>query len=389
MEARWSLLRAFLFAAFFSLVTLPQAFAQETSPLTIQEPSEGEQVETPFNVSGIAPAGAQLELWLGSALERVFRADSDGGFSTAVSTAVAPDTKIWVHQVSRQGKRLRSAYVVVNWSGEAAPRPPELEASEDPGVAEPENETGPETGTEPVADSAEGRPSDPRPLGDGGLPSVESVDAIDAVPEPPPVADAAGVDPFETADEVDPFDVGSTVTTSNGDVEGTPPDRPPGRFVRGLAETGVGLAGGATGAFVGGLVGAGVGFALAGDGFAAAILASIGALSGWVAGIPVGVVIAGRAMQGNGKVWAVILGEVVGFMAAGALTEVYYGSGAFNDIPPALMVGLLPPIGAAIGYELTSDASRFQTSKGLQSLRPTLRPAVEGRGATIGFQARF
>lgn len=381
-----SLLRFALCLALAAVLVVPTASAQEAaSPLEIESPGEGERVETPFTVSGRAPAGVQLELWLGSALERVFRSDSTGRFSTPVSSPIPDDTKIWVHEIGTRGNRVRSTFVIVNWSGEAAPRPPEPGASR----LEPAGEV-----PDPIEESTEPEPARIAPGGTrsvrgGGLPPVEELESVEAAPVPPPVDDAAGVDPFETADQVDPFD--STPSSASASEAWKAPTRPPpARFVRGLAETGVGLATAAAGAFVGGLLGAGLGFGLSpNDGFAAAILAAIGVIGGWTIGLPVGVMITGKAMQGNGKLWATILGEVVGFVAAGVASEAYYSGNAGSGLPGVLFVTLLPAAGAAMGYELTSDHSRFEPKTGLRSARPTLRTAADGTGAVLGVQLQF
>ena len=371
-----------VFTAFFATTASAQESGNENAPLQIEEPVDGAQVETPFTVSGRAPAGAQLELWVGDTLERVFRADSTGRFSAAVSDDVERDTEISIHQVGARGRRVQSTSITVSWAGDAAAREPEL-------VGRPPTPEPLETPSAPKPDPPS--PSTP-PTATGDLPSAEDLgfaegDAAPAPPAPSEVrrfesstATGTGQTRRATADA-------STSTTSETRRQPSPPPR----GVRALAEAGAGAAGGLTGIFAGGLVGAGLGGAT-GEPYAALAGALLGGFVGWAAGIALGVQLTGNALEGNGSIWAVILGEVLGGIAAVAVGSAAGSSATVGGDALAVFGAIAFPItGAVLGYELTSDHSRYgdPAEVGVKSLRPVIAPSTEGNGATVGIGFRF
>lgn len=94
-------------------------------------------------------------------------------------------------------------------------------------------------------------------------------------------------------------------------------------------------------------------------------------------GIGVGVWLVGDLLDGNGSYLAATLGAVVG-IAIGALSVVALSN---TSVPPAslgLAAVTLPAFVSALGYELTSDASR---SKPSVSLAPTF--TTDGAGFAI------
>lgn len=342
----------------------------EPAPLTIESPVDGEAVETPFTVLGVAPPGAQLELWVGAALERVFRADSNGRFSAAVTEDLAGTTEITVHVVGSRGAHTQSVSISVSWGGDAPTRAPEL-VGKPPIPPRPGESTAAERAPDPVAPKADVAARDANTSED--LPSADEL--IVAPGEPPPPATAS-----ETLGTRAPAD-----DVAVDDQEVLVYRTPPARGVRGLAEAGAGLALGVSGGFVLGLGGLGLGIATD-AGFATIGYMVIGGLIGYAVGIPIGVMIAGNAMQGNGKVVAVILGEILGTVAAIAVTIPVANSGG-SGAAPLLMFATLPVLGSVLGYELTSDASRFE-QQGM-TLRPAVTPSRDGRGATAGLRVTF
>lgn len=352
--------------------------SEDEVPVRILEPAEGAEIETPFTVSGTAPAGARLELWIGDTLERVFQADAKGRFTAPVSREVPHSSSIYVHQVGPRGKRVQSASVDVRWAGEKTATPTEKLV-----------------GKPPVDDSLVAEDPDPAPpatlTAPDDIPRTEDVDleTLDRAPVPPPVSEASGgLDPFAAADEAP---VASSATSVQTTGRATTPIEPEwSRPARATLTSLAGLGGG-----VGLALGAGALFALIGvaaypGSDAPLYFAIFGVAAGWVVGIPLGVMLAGRALDGNGKVWGAILGMLAGNLAAGVM------SGAFAAAAPAIgafAVFTFPAIGSAIGYELTSDPSRRAAEarqRGIGSLElvPFVAPTSDG-GHTSGIGARF
>lgn len=347
-----------------------EATGDEDSPLRIEQPRDGADVETPFTVSGTAPAGARLELWLDDDLERVFQADSLGRFTTPVNRPVSPDTKIWIHNVSKAGDRLGSQSVVVNWSGEGDPIDASQTSRTPPPVTAPK-----ELETESTPDEGVERSSD--------IPVTEDVDldTLTAPPPPPPVDEAAGLDPFEGTAAED----SAAGQTPAGEVTEYQAQRPQtNRSVRALAEFGIGLGSAFVGALAGGTIGLGLGLGT-GDPFAASIIAVLGGFGGWLIGLPIGVTIGGNMLDGNGAWWAAVLGEVAGFLAF-----VLVANTVFNPGVVLFSFLALPTAGAVVGYELSSDPSARAAEAqqtGVQSMRPVIIPS--DNGTAFGFGLRF
>lgn len=120
---------------------------------------------------------------------------------------------------------------------------------------------------------------------------------------------------------------------------------------------------------------------------------SIGGAVGGFVGVLAGTVIAGYLLDGNGSVAITALSEVAG-IGAGLLilTALSADRGGttsqqFKTLIAAASFLTLPVIGAALGYELSSDVRRSRVKKKI-SLRPVLAPSSEG-GALVAVSGRF
>jgi hypothetical protein len=305
-----------------------------------------------------------LELWVGDALDRVFMADANGRFTSAVSRS-SPGDKIWVHQIDGGGKRLQSVGISVAWGGAATPlaAQPLSDGSTPP---PPNNEIDPFAQSPPNSTA-------------GGLPTVEDLGGSGSLGETPPPAPSAGAfdAPAEQTSERFPTQLEDATTAA-------PLKPPPSRGIRALGEAGLGFAGGLVVGFAGALLGVGIG-AASNDPWAALGGGVLGALVGATAGIPLGVMIGGKLMDGNGSLLATIGGEAVGILLSIGLTALSRdGAGAVSFL-------ILPVAGAVLGYELTSDDSASGAAaekRGLRSLRPTIAPTAEGKPA-FGLSLRF
>ena len=329
-------------------VPLPEPITAPAEPaaLTIERPAAGESVKTPFTVEGRAPRGARLELWIGERLDRVFQSNADGLFSAPVATEVPPETEIFVHQIDPDGRRIRSTSVMVNWSGER----PEQKVTRSEAV-----------GTQSAGESAE-------------IPRTANADleTLEFAPSPPPLGAPTAPDATEGA--VTTTDAGATAATTVRERKPFP------RGLRAIAEAGGGFGVGIVGAGIFGAIGLGLGLMTAREGFAALGTRVIGGVVGYAAGIGVGVTAVGYALDGNGKVWAVILGELAG-IAGGVAIAAASASLAPNGDGTIIVLSLatLPIVGAVLGFELTSDPSRRAAKEAsTASVVPFFAPTHDG-----------
>ena len=157
------------------------------------------------------------------------------------------------------------------------------------------------------------------------------------------------------------------------------------RGVRALLAGTVGTLTGGTFGIAGALIGFGIG-ATGGDIFLAGTLAGLGFTTGAVVGLPLGVLFAGKHMDGNGKWWAVIIGEVVGFGVAAELINLYWQNN-FDVGVPIVILSTVPAAGAVIGYELSSAKSAYAARQERAGLRLIVSPARGG--LTVGIGGRF
>lgn len=341
---------------------------EELAPIRIDAPTDREQVKTPFTVSGSAPRGARLELWIGDTLDRVFQADAQGRFTAPVSREVPADTRIYVHQVGPRGQRLQSSSVEVNFTGDRAGLVGVERVDPDAAPDAPSDPTSPQPETPSVETTPE------------GIPRTAAVDleTLEAAPAPPPVAEAipsADSSPTETDTQVD--------AETDSEVAATPyiyRRPPPNRVLRGTAEALGGFGGAVVGASLLGLVGAGFGLAVDPTGWTALPALIVGGVVGYAAGIAIGVTAIGYAFDGNGKVWAVVLGEVAGIALGGVVTAVSVAASPFGDPGVGgLSMIVFPILGAVLGYELTSDRSRRAAKEVSTALVPFAAPTDDGR----------
>lgn len=313
----------------------------QSTQLRVESPVDGEVVQAPFAITGVAAAGARLELWLDGELERKFIADASGRFSTPVPRVAET---IELHRVDGRGERLASVGVAVSFGGAAAAREPGDRPVDEP------DEVG-EQGREKKVT---------------GLPRVEELDQ-----------DVSSLTPIGAELAPEPA------------VEDQAPVRhrkTPSRGVRGVAEAGVGLATAVSTGFAGALIGGVIGLA-SNDPFAAIGGAAIGGLAGLVIGLPLGVVITGNAMDGNGKIWATIAGEVTGILIGGLITAAYSANN-FDGTVPVFVMATFPTVGAVLGYELSSDPSARRAKEQTGAWRPVIRPTGDG-GFALGLSATF
>lgn len=116
-------------------------------------------------------------------------------------------------------------------------------------------------------------------------------------------------------------------------------------------------------------------------------------------GSSLGVATAGSLLDGQGSFGATVLGSALGFAAPLVVgTGILAGSGCFDSSigtcagvkPLALSLLVLPTIGAIIGYEISApglaEPSRRAPGRHRPPPRlvPTLIPAQQGMGATLG-----
>lgn len=155
---------------------------------------------------------------------------------------------------------------------------------------------------------------------------------------------------------------------------------------------GAGLAGG-TLAIAGAVVGCGLDHS--GGMFGCLEGLVIGAGVGDLVGILAGTVLTGYLLDGNGSVTVTALGEVLGLVVgAGIAVALSSGSSsnpaassAFASIGGLALLGM-PLLGAAIGFEATSDFRR-SLSTGHASVMPLLAPTARGNGALVGLSGSF
>jgi hypothetical protein len=130
-----------------------------------------------------------------------------------------------------------------------------------------------------------------------------------------------------------------------------------------------------------------LGCALSGDPYGASCGATgtLGALSGFALGIPIGVMLGGSLLDGDGAITSTALGTLLG-VAAG-LGGLYYIQVLAPEANP-LPLALLPLAFAVVGYELSSHDSRTATQAEARgkhfSLRITPTAAFTHHGAAFG-----
>ncbi|ATB33281.1 hypothetical protein [Melittangium boletus] len=155
------------------------------------------------------------------------------------------------------------------------------------------------------------------------------------------------------------------------------------RELRILAEVGAGAVTSLGGGFVGGFGGfalcANTGLGRGGDFLPCLGTALVGAGAGLVLGYPLGVWWGGEAMGGDGRLWASMLGTVLGFGVGLPLV--------LEEGPFALAPIVLGMAGASIGYELTQNTAPSHVA----SARPRLQPllSVSDKGALLGLGGAF
>lgn len=145
----------------------------------------------------------------------------------------------------------------------------------------------------------------------------------------------------------------------------------PGRPLR----IGMGLLFGLGAGAVTGLAGLGVGaMALPRDFLSPIGGPAAGAVLGFAVGAPIGVLVSGLIFDGDGSIWATLLGDVLG-LAVGATATLI---GGLEGIP---LCFALPLAGSVLGYEGTSHDSRA-------AVVPTVSFAP-GRGGSLGLAGSF
>jgi len=80
-----------------------------------------------------------------------------------------------------------------------------------------------------------------------------------------------------------------------------------------------------------------------------------GAIGGFALGVPIGVMLGGTLLDGDGAVLSTAFGTLLGM--AGALGGLYYAQILFPDVNPVPLIAL-PLVLAVVGYELSSHDSR-------------------------------
>jgi hypothetical protein len=152
-----------------------------------------------------------------------------------------------------------------------------------------------------------------------------------------------------------------------------PTEEPPGRGLRIAMGFLFGAGIGAAGGLAGGLIGSAT---LPDQSLQPLGAAWTGAAIGFGIFAPVGVLLSGWLFDGDGSVWATLLGDLIG--AAIGAGAVVFGGTAGTPLLFALPLG-----GSVVGYEVTSPAAKSMVVKVSASLTP-----VNG-GALFGFAGSF
>lgn len=95
-----------------------------------------------------------------------------------------------------------------------------------------------------------------------------------------------------------------------------------------------------------------------------------GAIGGFALGVPIGVMLGGTLLDGDGAVLSTAFGTLLGM--AGALGGLYYAQILFPDLNPVPLVAL-PLVFAVVGYELSSHDSRSAAQAEARGKRLSLR----------------
>jgi hypothetical protein len=199
-------------------------------------------------------------------------------------------------------------------------------------------------------------PVDPAPM-----PTVAAPQPVDTPTAPPPETTPDGL--------LKPRAIANAPLGPQG-----PPmveDEPPGRGVRIATGLLFGAGLGAAGALIGGLIGSAANHPEFASPFGSTW---VGAAAGFAVGAPIGVMLSGQLFDGDGSLWATLLGEALG---AGVSVLIGLSGGGQESIP---LFALLPLAGAVLGYELTSPSSRTQVMP---------QVSVGPRGTSVGLAGTF
>ncbi len=362
------------------------------APLVITSPVAGAEVAPPFTVEGTGPPGARLELWLGGALARVFRTDSDGNFTTAVSDAPSGGGPIAVHQIGERERRIQSASVDVLWSSAKRARSAPVGAEPDRTVPAPDSAPVPTEGAASVAEDEMPRTPELDP------------DTLESAPAPPPVDQVlrpAGSpeevaesstpesrEEREVAEEEEERRPSAGAVTTNVYTPTNSFPRPLRLGLQFLAG-GVGLYAGAT---AGALLGAGVGLLASGGGSNEPVFVAttvIGGFAGGLAGTATGVWVTGQIIGADGKFLPTLLGTLIGGVAGGLIggTIIVLAPDASPAIG-AVVLGSLS-LGGVIGYELSTSGPLPSAASGRPSGSLRLAPSFGSDHAGMTLRATF
>ncbi len=154
-----------------------------------------------------------------------------------------------------------------------------------------------------------------------------------------------------------------------------------------LAETGLGLVGGAAGVlvgvaaglFVGDLIDDGVPNGCGGDFGTCGLVAILGTGLGAFFGMPLGAWMGGRLTGADGNYGSAVLGTLVGSVLGFLL---------LSSVPALPLLAIGPPLlGAVIGYELSVSPEPVSVALGRTRLQPLL--AVSPKGSFVGLAGHF
>jgi hypothetical protein len=207
-------------------------------------------------------------------------------------------------------------------------------------------------------------------------------ETIDAPEDPPPA-------PVEEAPAPEAAPLGRPTPVDPGPPIKAPVSQPMRGFLSALAGTASGFIGATAGGFIGVMV------ALAasdGDGDLSELgYIFFGITGGYLIGVPLGVVLTGYLLDGNGSILLSVLATYAGLVLGGLVLFPVLENGGENAA--LLLFGLTTFVGAGSGalvYELTSDPSRRAADelKGV-TVSPGVAPTADGRGVVFGLGGTF
>jgi hypothetical protein len=382
---------------FWALLALPSLASAQS--FGIERPAAGQTVEDVFEVVVTAPKNATVALWVDGEELSQFVVGPEG--RATVRLAAPPASRFVLEARQLDGDEvvaktsIRLASAAANNPGgtesaDLAPPPPPPESANSPDAPDAPEPTVTPSGAAPKPEATRARvdpssddlPPPPPPPSDNPAPEAEA--------EPTPsraVSGFGGEDPSPRTSEPSR----RTNSTLSGDAVG-PPQPPSGtRFSR-IAIQGLAAFFAVPTSWVIGAAAVGLVTNFSGNNVNDRLAITF-AVSG-ITGGAIAVYTAGYYMDGNGSIWAALLGGtiVTGLTMVSFLADADSPDGFGDDAFVAgAIFGSLAGIGGAIaGYELTSDTSAdYSDMTGVRDAYITAVPTVDNPGFVVGLGGRF